>query len=142
MQDGATIIKDWFQRVWAEGDLAAIDAYFAEDAQAEGLVPGFEVDKETFKVFVPALRQLVRSIAVELVQSHELSGWTWALVRVSCYSDHTGEPAAITGQVMARIRCGRITAAYNHFDFLSFFEQLGLLPEDTMALLMTGQKIG
>ena len=66
---------------------------------------------------------------------------SWSLVRVEGYSVATERRAAITGQVMSRLVDGRVAEAYNHFDFISFFEMLGLLPEDTMTLCMTGQRI-
>jgi hypothetical protein len=35
----------------------------------------------------------------------------------------------------------RIAEAYNHFDMISFFEQLGAFPPETMALCMSGERL-
>jgi len=44
--------------------------------------------------------------------------------------------------VFCRFKDGQIVEAYNSFDFVGFFEQLGLLPESTIAICMSGQPIG
>ncbi len=36
----------------------------------------------------------------------------------------------------------KMVETYNSFDFMSFFEQIGLLPEHSLALCLTGQRIG
>lgn len=42
----------------------------------------------------------------------------------------TGESVAITGSAWASIEDGKIREAYHHFDFMSLWAQLGLLPND------------
>lgn len=41
-----------------------------------------------------------------------------------------------------RIVDGRIVEAYNHFDFLGLFEQLGLLPAGAFGRCLCGEGIG
>ena len=40
----------------------------------------------------------------------------------------TGRTATISGMVMARVENGQIAEGWNCFDFLSLYQQLGLLP--------------
>ncbi len=42
---------------------------------------------------------------------------------------------------MARFKGGKMVEAYNQFDFISLFEQLGQLPQDTLPICMTGQQL-
>lgn len=37
---------------------------------------------------------------------------------------------------------GLIAKAYNSFDFLSFFEGVGLFPQESFLLLLSGDKLG
>ena len=46
---------------------------------------------------------------------------------------------AITGTIHARIADGKILEAYNHFDFLGLFAQLGQLPPDVLGRCLSGQ---
>jgi hypothetical protein len=52
---------------------------------------------------------------------------------------HDGRKIAITGSIHARIVGGRILEAYNHFDFLGLFAQLGLLPPDVLGRCLSGR---
>ena len=33
------ILSEWYRRVWIEGDLSAIDSFFAPSGGAEGILP-------------------------------------------------------------------------------------------------------
>jgi predicted ester cyclase len=41
----------------------------------------------------------------------------------------TGKPAVFSGMCIARIRDGQIVEAWNSFDFLTFYQQLGVVPQ-------------
>ncbi len=139
---GYHFMQDFFDRVWAQGDLGAVDEMFDPNARAGGLVPQLQVGPEDFHVMVPALRHLIQEIEVKIEHSIQAGDWLWSLVRLQGVAADTGRLGVITGQVMCRIEDGRIKEAYNHFDFMPFFEQLGMLPENTMETLMTGGTIG
>jgi len=42
---------------------------------------------------------------------------------------------------MIRIVDGKLTEAYNHWDFLGMFSQLGLIPTETFERALGGEKI-
>jgi hypothetical protein len=42
---------------------------------------------------------------------------------------------------MIRIVDGKLTEAYNHWDFLGMFSQLGLLPQQTFEMALSGAKV-
>lgn len=133
-------LKDWFQKVWVDGDLDMIDAFFAPDGHAAGMMTGFEVGPEDFKALVPALRDQLREISVSIERSVQAGDWFCALLRIDAKAAETLEPVQISGQVMMRLGPdGRIAEAYNHFDMLGYFEQMGALPQDTMALCLAGE---
>ena len=53
----------------------------------------------------------------------------------------SGDRISITGQAMGRVADGKLYEGYNHWDFLGFWSQLGLLPSDSFEKGMSGEKI-
>lgn len=135
-------LKDWYHRVWVEADLAAIDRYFAPRAGADGILPDGQVGVEDFRALVPALLALIRDLEIDIDRSVETGDWLWAHLTVRAKTAHGVDPIRACGQVMVRIEDGRITEAYNCFDFITFFEQAGLLPQDAFLLLLGGERLG
>lgn len=135
-------LKAWYDCVWVRADLAAIDQFFAPRAAADGLMPDGQVGVEDFRALVPALRALVRDLTIDIDRWHEGEDWLWAQIIVRALPAHGTTPIRASGQVMMRFADHRIAEAYNTFDFLSFFEQAGLLPQDAFLLLLSGEKLG
>lgn len=135
------ILGEWYRRVWLEGDLDAIDEFFAPSAGADGIMADGQVGPEDFRAFVPALRAMVRDASFEIVRSIETDDWVWAQLSVRATAARGTDPIAVTGQVAARIAGGRIVEAFNAFDFIPFFEQAGLLPKDAFLLLLSGERL-
>ena len=133
-------LEIWAKRVWVERDEAAIDEILAIDAAAHGLGGQTLVGPEGFKAFHRALCAQLSD--TELVVDHhiEAAGWLAALCTFKGTTS-AGDRATITGSIQARIAEGRILEAYNHFDFIGLFTQLGLMPEDTWQRCFSGQPI-
>jgi hypothetical protein len=135
------ILREWYRRVWIEGDLAAIDELFADSAGAEGIMADGQASAEDFRAFVPAILAHVREPSFEIVRSIETGDWVWAQLVVRSLTAQGLDPVTVTGQVACRIAGGRIAEAYNAFDFLPFFEQAGLLPQNAFLLLLSGERL-
>jgi hypothetical protein len=136
------LLKNWYDSVWVKGDISAIDQFFAPMAGANGLMPDGQVGAEDFRALVPALRALVRNLSIGIDHFQEGGDWLWAQVTVNALPAQGVTPIKASGQVMLRFDGGKITEAYNMFDFLTFFEQAGLLPKDTFLLLLAGETLG
>lgn len=135
------ILSEWYRRVWIEGDLSAIDDFFAPCAGAEGIMTDGQVSAEDFRAFVPAMRDHVREPSFEIARSIECGDWVWAHLVVRATTARGLDPITVTGQVACRIVEGRIVEAYNAFDFIPLFEQAGLLPKDAFLLLLSGERL-
>ncbi|CTQ59363.1 MAG: ester cyclase [Roseibium album] len=145
------ILETWFQRVWNEEDETAIDEMFVRDGRAVGLgaqtrVGGSEfrehemLGPDEFKVFQKALLGLVQDVKIS-VTHHMTSGeWLCALCVFEGRSRKTGEPIKMTGTVYGRFSDDQIIEAFNHFDFLSLFQQLGSLDGDTFDRCLCGKQ--
>lgn len=137
----AEILKDWYDQVWVHGDIDAIDKFFVPDLVATGIVPEMQMGRDDFQDLVMAFRAHVGDIDVQLPKTVENGDWLAAFLHVNTTRADNGAPIVVTGQVMARFDDGKIVEAYNQFDFVSLFEQLGQLPEDTIPVAMTGQRL-
>ncbi len=136
------ILQEWFRRVWIEVDLDAIDEMFTPDSEAAGLLPGFQVGPDDFRELVPMFLNMVQDPQLSLDKVMEDGDWAAALYSLRVINPVNGQPVASTGQLYVRFDGNKMVEAYNSIDFMSFFEQMGLLPDQSMALCLTGQKIG
>jgi hypothetical protein len=142
MTDRIDILKDWFQTIWIEARLERIEDFFLPRAGADGLMADGQVGPEDFRVLVPALLALVREPAITIDRWHEDADWLWAHTTVHALSARDMKPVSAVGHVMLRFEGERIAEAYNAFDFLTFFTQVGLLPQDAFLLLLGGETLG
>lgn len=136
------LLRDWFRRVWIAGDVDAIGDYFAPGTEATGILPGAGLGPQDFAEFVPALRQHLRNPEIVFLRQMETADCAWALVEVRAQAALDLTPIRFEGQAMIRLEAGRIVEAHNHFDLVTLFETLGLLPPDTIALCLAGERIG
>ncbi|WP_170760531.1 ester cyclase [Ruegeria lacuscaerulensis] len=137
----ADVLREWYSEVWENGDTDAIDQYFAPDTMAEGLIPEMQVGADDFRDLVMAFRHILGDIHVELPKIMEDGDWVSAIIHLKTTRADNGAPLEAAGSVIARIRDGRMVEAYNQFDFISLFEQLGQFPQDTLPVCMTGQRL-
>lgn len=135
------LLENWYDQVWVKGDMAAIDRFFAPQAGADGLLSDGQVGAEDFQALVPALRRLVRDLSITIDRSRETDDWLWAQITVNALPAQGTTPIKASGQVMMHFDKGMITEAYNMFDFLTFFEQAGALPQDAFLLLLSGETL-
>ncbi|MEO0752811.1 MAG: nuclear transport factor 2 family protein [Pseudomonadota bacterium] len=133
-------LEEWFKRVWIEEDEAAIAELLQPKSQLEGLREIPQVGPEEFTPFVKALLAQVKVKQVTIKRCLEDDSWISALLALTLECRTSGTTIHHTGQVMARIEDGKIVEGYNHFDFISLYEGLGLLPKTTLALCLQGQR--
>lgn len=133
------IIEDWFERVWNAGDETAIDRLMAPAATFHGL-PTHDgapiVGPAAFKPFALTFREAFPDIRIsvlrtvcegELVAAH--CAVTGTHKGASLGVKATGLPIEISGMGMAVIRNGQIQESWNYFDFMSLYQQVGMLSQ-------------
>ena len=141
MSERREILETWFRRVWNEENADAIDELFVVDGQARGLGGNPLVGPDDFKQFHTALRGLLGDFNITIDNTVEEGEWISAICSLCAKCSKTGTPIEITGSVMIRITDGKLMEAYNHWDFIGMFAQLGLLPAQTFQLALAGNKI-
>lgn len=136
----ALILAEWFRDVWINGDLDAIDRMFPPSSQAEGMM-AFSVGAEDFRELVPAYTELVEDFSIEVINLIEQGPWVAALISVKGKHAYSDAEISFSGQLMAKIENDVFVEVYNNFDFITFFEQIGALPPDTVALALSGEPL-
>lgn len=136
------IVKDWYQRIWIDEDLAAIESYFAPGAGADGILEDGQIGPQEFRAIVPAFKALVRGLTIEISHAVECDDWVWTRIIARGFVAQNLTPVEAQGQVMLRFKDGKIVQAFNIFDFMTLFSQGGLLPRDAFLLLLSGEKLG
>jgi steroid delta-isomerase-like uncharacterized protein len=136
-EENKALVRRWFEEVWNRGRAEAIDEMFAEDGIAHGLSDaageplrgpaGFRPFFSSFREAFPDIEVVVEDVIAE---GDKLAA------RCSVRAKHqgdtlgfraTGRPIEITGMTFARVRDGKIVEAWNNFDFMALFQQLGAL---------------
>lgn len=136
------LLQRWFDEVWFRGNLDAIDELFAPSTKANGLLPEMAMGPEDFRELVTVLREHIGDIKVTLVKTIENGDWLAALLQARMNRTDNGAPVEVTGQVIVRFDGDKMTEAYNQFDMISWFEQLGQMPPNTLPVCLTGQMMG
>jgi steroid delta-isomerase-like uncharacterized protein len=142
-EGNAAIVRRWFEEVWNNGRADAIDELFAEDGVAHGLADasGEELrGPANFRVFHQRFREAFPGI--EVVVEDAISEGDKVAARCTVRAKHEGDSLGFaatnravefTGMTFARVREGQIVEAWNNFDFMAMFQQLGALRMDAPA---------
>lgn len=136
-EENKALIRRWFEEVWNKGREDAIDEMFAADGIAHGLTDESGEAMRgpiDYKPFFRSFRTAFPDIEV-IVEDTVSEGDKVAArcrVRGKHQSDTLGfaatqQPMDITGITIVRVRDGKIVEAWNNFDFMSMFRQLGKL---------------
>ncbi|MEM8797605.1 MAG: ester cyclase [Pseudomonadota bacterium] len=153
MSEKLAAAETWFRRVWSEESEAAIEELFVPDGHAKGLgtyqkaaedkfADHLRIGPQEFTEFHRAMLSLVGDVRVEVTTAIEDGDWIALLCVLKAKRRGTNESVQMTGTIFAKIIDGKIVDAYNHFDFMSLFAQLGHLPDQTFETCLSGQKVG
>ena len=140
MNDSVNTIYTWFERVWANEDEEAIREMLVPDTTADGLGKATRTGPDEFIEFHRCLLKLIGNVEVVVDRRIQDGDWHSILVTLNARRRDNGEAVSTTGNVYCRIVDGKIVEAYNHFDFMKLFEQIDLLPCDTLECCLTGNK--
>jgi steroid delta-isomerase-like uncharacterized protein len=130
------VLRTWFEEVWNQGKEDTIDRLLAADGVSHGLPCGSAMKGPVdFKPFYHNFRAAFPDIRVDVVRTIAQDDMASGHCRVSgTHSGHImgkaiGKPIEFSGMCMIRVRNGQIVEAWNNFDFLTLYQQLGLMPQ-------------
>ena len=130
-----TLAHRWFEEVWNKGRAELIDELFASEGIAHGLTDqqGNELrGPEGYKPFYESFRDAFPDVRVVIEDTVSEGDKVAARCRVE--GTHrgdglgiaaTGKRVEFTGMTIIRVKAGKIVEAWNNFDFMTMFQQLG-----------------
>ncbi|MBV9211755.1 MAG: ester cyclase [Acidobacteria bacterium] len=134
-EENKALIRRWFEEVWNKGREDAIDEMLADEAVVHGLADesGQPLHGlQDFHAFHQKFRQAFPDIYVTV--DDVITEGDKGAVRCSVRGSHTGDslgfeashkPVEFTGMSMVRIADGKIVEAWNNFDFMNMYQQIG-----------------
>lgn len=134
-------LQGWYDEVWTNGNLDAIPKFLAPNARTRGIMGDMPFAAEDMADLVTMIREQLGPIEVTLPVTIQQDDWLSALVEVKSHALFSGDPVHIFGQVIARFDQEKMLEIYSGVDSLLLFEQLGLLPENAMAVMLTGTRL-
>jgi len=131
------LIHRWFEEVWNKGRADAVNEMFAEDGIAHGLsddsgepLRGPEAFKEFHARFRGAFPDIVVVVEDTICEGDKVAA------RCSVRGKHSGDSLGFaatqnavefTGIAIVRVKDGLIVEAWNNFDFMALYKQLGAI---------------
>ena len=133
-------IEEWFDGLYHQRRSEIIEERFHKNGIAYGIggkqlkgPNGFRSFYEPFIAAYPKIRIDIEDLVV-----------TGKRVAVRCKANienTSGQNGMLEGMAFVTIDNGQMTEAWNSWDFMTLFTQMGLLPEDAFVKGVQGQKI-
>ena len=130
----ADFIHRWFEEVWNNKSEQAVDEMLAENGVGHGLGGVEIVGPENFKTFHRAFVSAYPDLRVTVEDTVVEGDMIAARCRVTGSHDGhgiglapTNQPVDFTGMLIVRVKDGKIVEAWNEFNFMKMYEQVGAL---------------
>ena len=137
LETNKALMRRWFEEVWNQGRADAIPELFSEDGIAHGLSEDVNAPMKGPAGFLPFHAQFREAFPnIEVVVEDMIAEGDLVASRCSVRGKHLGHslgfaatnsPIEFTGMAITRIRDGKIVEAWNNFDFMKMYKQLGAL---------------
>jgi steroid delta-isomerase-like uncharacterized protein len=138
-EENKQVLRRWFDELWNNGRDEVIDELFDENGIAHGLSddPSQPIKgPNDFRTFYTTFRQAFPNMTI-VIEDMVAEGDKVA-ARCSVRGKHEGElrgraatqaPVEFTGMTIVRIDKGKIVEAWNNFDFMTMYTQVGHLSQ-------------
>ncbi len=136
-EENKALMRRWFEEVWNKGRAEALPEMFADAGIAHGLSDDPANPLRGPAGFVPFHAQFREAFPnIEVVVEDQIAEGDRVATRCSVRGKHTGDslglaatqsPVDFTGITITRIKDGKIVEAWNNFDFMKMYRQLGAI---------------
>jgi steroid delta-isomerase-like uncharacterized protein len=136
-EENKALIRRWFAEVWNKGRADVIAEIFAADGIAHGLTDDAANPLRGPAGFLPFHAQFRAAFPdIEVVVEDQIAEGDMVATRCSVRGKHGGDslgfaatqaPVDFTGVTITRIKDGKIVEAWNNFDFMRIYKQLGAI---------------
>ena len=122
----STLLHRWFEEVWNKDDENAIDKLMAHDSSANGILKDDQPKgAEGFKLFFRDFRSQFHDININVDDVICQDDIESARTTVSAVHTATGKKVTFAGMCMVKVADNKIAEAWNNYDFLQLYQQLG-----------------
>lgn len=122
----ATLLYKWFHDVWNNDNEAAIDNLMSCDVYAHGLIANDQpCGAEAFKGFFRDFRSQFHDVRISVDDVVSQDDMESARNTIHAVHTATGKPVTFSGICMVQKKNGKIAEAWNQYDFLSLYQQIG-----------------
>ena len=134
-EENKAVLRRFYEEVWNEGNLDAIDEIISPNFTTHTPQPGISPDREGVKQFVTAYQSAFPDVHVRV--EDQVAEGDKVVTRFSAHATHQGElmgiPATgkeinITGIGLFRVEGGQIVEGWTEFDRMGMMQQLGVVP--------------
>ena len=133
------LIRQWFNELWNQAREDTIDRLMAPQAAIHGLPsPDGQplAGREPFKALYRQFRSAFPNLTIQIGPVVSADGMAAAHCRAvgthlgdGLGTPGTGKPVDFIGMVIIRVENGMIVEGWNCFDFLTCYQQIGLVPK-------------
>ncbi|UFH53646.1 ester cyclase [Spirosoma sp. KNUC1025] len=123
----STVLYRWFHEVWNKDNEDAIETFMTPDAFPHGILTDDQPrGAEGFKQFFRGFRSQFSNVNIDV--EDVICQDDVEVARTTVYATHTetGKKVSFPGLCMARIENGKIAEAWNSYDFLNLYQQIGM----------------
>jgi predicted ester cyclase len=122
-----TVLYKWFHEVWNNNNEDAIEELMTSDSFAHGILAKDQANgPDGFKLFYKDFKNQFRDIRIEVEEVIAQDEFESARTTVNAIHAATGKNVSFSGICMARIKNDQIAEAWNQYDFLNLYQQIGL----------------
>lgn len=129
----STLLYRWFEEVWNQNQEASINKLMAAHGVAHGIVADEHLDgPEGFRIFHRQFNDQYENVMIDVIDVISQDDMECGLTEVTARHRDTGKKIKFSGLCMVRKEDGKIAEAWNHYDFLGMYQQLGhvLMPPE------------
>jgi steroid delta-isomerase-like uncharacterized protein len=136
-EQNKALIRRWFEEVWNHGRADAISEMLAADAIVHGLSDDAAKPLRGPAGFLPFHAQFREAFPqIEVIIEDTIAEGDKVVARCSVKGKYTGDSlgfkatqamAEFTGIAIVRVSDGKIVEAWNNFDFMKMYRQLGAI---------------
>src|SRR5436309_3121248 len=136
-EESKALMRRWFEEVWNKGRAEAIPEMFADEGIAHGLSDDPASPLRGPGGFLPFHTQFREAFPnIEVVVEDQIAEGDRVATRCSVRGKHegdslgfaaTGSLVEFTGVAITRIQDRKIVEAWNNFDFMKMYRQIGAI---------------
>jgi predicted ester cyclase len=123
----------WYTELWNNGNAGVIDEMLHPDVKAYGLGPEPLVGIDAFKEFYKSFSNDLTEIKVTVDNNIAEDNFVVSLCVVEAVHKKSRAPVRFTGTSIAQFEDGRLLIGWNHFDFLTYYLQIGKITQEQLA---------